>query len=87
MLYFSTFDILDIAQEGGDMAEKEKAQWYNRMKRLRVLRELTQEEAGERIGVTQGSYGRWERGEHKPIRIYQDKIAKVFKVSREKIFD
>jgi DNA-binding XRE family transcriptional regulator len=63
------------------------AHWSAKLKYLRQSCDITQEEAARKIGVTQGSYGRWERGEHKPIRPYQTLIANFYNTSREQIFD
>ena len=63
------------------------AHWSAKLKYLRQTKDITQEEAADKIGVTQGSYGRWERGEHKPIRPYQEKLASLYNTTREQIFD
>ena len=69
------------------MMEKEFTKWYDKLEFLRHLYGLTQEEIALKIGVSHTTYGRWERGQHRPIPVYQEKIADVLKTPRKDIFE
>ena len=60
--------------------------WSKKLEIRRVALDLTQEQAAETIGVPLGTYGRWERGEHKPMKIYQKLIAEVFQMNADELF-
>jgi transcriptional regulator with XRE-family HTH domain len=38
------------------------------------------------MGVSLGTYGRWERGTHKPIKIYRRTIAQAFDIEESELF-
>ena len=63
-----------------------KLKWNKRLELLRVAADLTQAQAAERIGVPLGTYGRWERGDHRPMFIHQEIIVGAFNVNIEDIF-
>src|SRR5258708_3419077 len=53
---------------------------------LREAREAlmwTMEEVAEKIGVSETSIGRWERGDKRPRRIHQRQLAELFATSSE----
>lgn len=64
----------------------EKLTWNKQLEIRRVALDLTQEGAAELIGVPLGTYGRWERGTHKPMKVYQKMIAQAFEIDEEEIF-
>lgn len=59
------------------MEDKKK---YN-LKALRALYGLTQAQAGERVGVSEDVWGRWERGKQYPDVPQIMKIEKAFNIS------
>jgi transcriptional regulator with XRE-family HTH domain len=65
---------------------KEPTLWYQKISRRRKLLDLTQEEAADAMGVSLGTYGRWERGTHKPIKIYRRTIAQAFDIEESELF-
>ena len=61
--------------------------WNKQLELRRVTLDLTQEQAAELIGVPLGTYGRWERGSHKPMKVYQKQIAQAFEIDECDIFN
>src|SRR6186997_1783165 len=51
-----------------------------RLREIREAKKLTQDEAARRIGVSELSYGNWERGKQAPTDENLKEIARVFKV-------
>ena len=64
----------------------ERIPWNKQLEIRRVALDLTQEQAAELIGVPLGTYGRWERGSHKPMKVYQKQIAQAFEINEGEIF-
>jgi len=52
-----------------------------RLKQLRELNNMSQREAAEAIGCTQGNYSRYENGEREPSTELLIKMAEAFGVS------
>ena len=65
----------------------EELTWNKKLEVRRVTLDLTQEQAAELIGVPIGTYGRWERGDHQPIKIYKKMIAAAFEIEERDIFN
>ena len=57
------------------------------IKRLRLLREITQEEFAEQVGVTRSTVARWETGEVEPDVKYLSKFAEILGVSEEELLN
>lgn len=55
---------------------------HDRIKFWRQAAGLTQEELGERIGVTQGAVSRWERGEA-PHRSRLDALIRALELTQQ----
>lgn len=55
------------------------------LKVLRVMAHLTQAEAAERVGVSQGVVSDWERGQYKPSAASVSRLAEVYGVSVREI--
>lgn len=60
--------------------------WYTRLKLLRTLKGLSQDEAAKLIGTVYRNYQRWEYGEVIPTTSSRKKIAKALGVEIEEIF-
>lgn len=52
----------------------------NRLKELRLASELTQEEFGEKVGVSKSAVSMWERGKRYPDVPKFEEIADYFNV-------
>lgn len=50
----------------------------DQLRELRALHDLTQTEAGRRIGVTDATWSRWESGTHLPTPGHIRKLAQAF---------
>ena len=61
--------------------------WTKQLELRRLTLGLTQEQAADLIGVPLGTYGRWERGSHKPMKVYQKQIAEAFEIDAGDIFN
>ena len=48
----------------------------------RITLDMTQQQVADAIGVNVSTYGRWERGENKPMRALQEKIREVLKIDQ-----
>lgn len=46
----------------------------------RITLDMTQQEVADAIGVNVSTYGRWERGENKPMRALRDKLKEVLQL-------
>ena len=55
----------------------------SRIKELRLKNGLTQNQLAELIGADSNLISRWERGKAKPISLYVQKLAQIFKTSME----
>lgn len=64
----------------------ENLTWNKQLELRRVALDLTQQQAADLIDVPQGTYGRWERGSHKPMKIYQKAIGQAFEIDETEIF-
>ncbi len=49
------------------------------IKKLRLSLNLTQENFAHMIGVTSGTFNRWENGKAKPSRLAIDKMTTIMK--------
>jgi transcriptional regulator with XRE-family HTH domain len=58
----------------------------NNLKKLRTLRNLTHEEAAERMGVSRGQFIKLERGERRLTADYIARAAQAFAVSESDVF-
>ena len=52
---------------------------------LRKIRQMTQEELADRIGVSRQAVGKWESGETEPSLDLAKKVAEVFGVSLDEL--
>jgi transcriptional regulator with XRE-family HTH domain len=59
----------------------------DRIRKYRQLADLSQEIAGEEIGMSGGNFGKIERGEIDINTDYLEKLAKLFKVPVSSFFD
>lgn len=59
----------------------------NNLRRLRAVKGMTQQELGEKIGVTGKAIGHYEKGIRQPNLELAKKIADVFETTIEEIFD
>ncbi len=57
------------------------------IKRLRLSREITQEEFAEKVGVTWSTVARWETGEVAPAIKYLPKFAEILGVSEQDLLN
>lgn len=55
------------------------------LKVLRVMANMNQAEAAERVGVSQGVVSDWERGQYKPSAASISRLAEAYGVSEAKI--
>ena len=55
------------------------------LKVLRVMANMNQAEAAERVGVSQGVVSDWERGQYKPSASSISRLAEAYGVSVRKI--
>ena len=60
--------------------------WNKKLELRRIALDLKQSEAADKIGVPTNTYGRWERGENKPMTVYRRAIAEAFEIDEEEIF-
>ena len=58
-----------------------------RMKEFRLMNGLTQDKAGERIGVSNVSIHKWESGEHMPPLSRLPRIAKAYRIEIVDLFN
>ena len=54
---------------------------------LRKMRQMTQDELAERVGVSRQAVGKWEAGETEPALGIAQKVAEVFGVSLDEMTD
>ena len=54
---------------------------------LRKMRQMTQDELAERVGVSRQAVGKWEAGETEPSLGIARKVAEVFGVSLDQLTD
>ncbi|MGZ3862630.1 MAG: helix-turn-helix domain-containing protein [Bacteroidia bacterium] len=59
----------------------------DRIRTIRTLKRLTQENVADEIGITHGAYAKIERGETDPNTNRLAEIAKVLKVDISEFFD
>jgi DNA-binding XRE family transcriptional regulator len=62
------------------------AAWNIRLKAIRVLNGLTQQEAANMIGTSRSVYQVWEKGTYIPLEINKASICRVFSVPESLIF-
>lgn len=48
------------------------------LKELRLKAGMTQEQVAKLVDVDQAAVSYWERGQHKPLRKHQKKLAKLY---------
>ncbi len=60
---------------------------YNRLKEYRAKINANQSQLGKMVGVSRQTISQIERGDYSPSVVLALKIAKVFGVSVEEIFD
>ncbi|MDP4144128.1 MAG: helix-turn-helix transcriptional regulator [Bacillota bacterium] len=68
------------------MIEVGKLAWNKKIEVLRVLNNLTQEEAAAKCNTTQKVFWSWENGKRYPRENSRLAIAKAFNVKAEDIF-
>ena len=59
-------------------------EWNRKLVAARLRLKLSRKEVANLIGVTIMTYGRWERGVSKPIRIFRNLLEIILK---DNIFD
>jgi transcriptional regulator with XRE-family HTH domain len=60
--------------------------WNKKLAIRRVALDLTQQQAADLIGVPIGTYGRWERGSHAPMKVYKVLISQAFQIDEAELF-
>lgn len=65
----------------------EQLSWNEKIKVLRVIRGLSQEEAAKQCMTDQKAWWNWESGKNYPSKIYRHTIARVLGVTVEDIFN
>lgn len=68
------------------MSPKDEARLHNTLKVHRAMRDWTQAELAERVGVTRKSINAIERGHFVPSTVLALKLADLFDVSVETLF-
>jgi transcriptional regulator with XRE-family HTH domain len=63
------------------------ATWNQRIKIIRIARNLTQKQAAEGIGTDIRIYQNWEKGRFKPRRLSRKAVANFFNLSENEIFN
>jgi transcriptional regulator with XRE-family HTH domain len=58
-----------------------------RLRELRELQGLSQEDAARKVGITQRQWQRWESGESMPYPRSLDMVASAFEISVAEFFD
>ena len=76
--------IIRVTKKGGEEMEIKEA---NNLRRLRAVKGMTQQELGEKIGVTGKAIRHYEKGIRQPNLELAKKIADVFETTIEEIFD
>ena len=61
------------------MSERNKPVPNLRLRQIRMHQNLSQAEVAEKIGASNPSVGRWERGETYPDPIYRQRLCQLFK--------
>ncbi len=64
-----------------------KAPWFTKLAILRILNDWTMKEAAERVCVQSRVYQNWECGRFKPRYFNQVRLANVYGVPQEEIFN
>ena len=59
---------------------------YNRLKELRARKNINQQELGKLVGASRQTISLIERGDYSPSVTLAIKIAKVFEVTVEEVF-
>lgn len=54
-----------------------------KIKELRHMLGRTQEGMAEIIGTSKVTWGRWERGEHPPLKIFCEKLEKLWAFAKK----
>ena len=67
-------------------AEYEKLPWNEKLKILRTLKKMSQNEAAERCCTTQKIYWSWESGKSFPRKNSRRAIASAFQVKEAHLF-
>lgn len=60
---------------------------YNKLKELRARKNINQQELGALVGASRQTISLIERGDYSPSVTLAMKIAKVFEVSVEEVFE
>ena len=68
------------------MSPKDDIRLHNTLKVQRAMRDWTQAELAERVGVTRKSINAIERGHFVPSTVLALKLAELFDVSVEELF-
>ena len=50
------------------------------MKRYRITHGLSQEKFSKLLGVDETTVAKWERGDHKPLKILREKVLNILKL-------
>lgn len=59
----------------------------NTLKVLRAKKDVSQQELGEKLGVSQNTVSSWEKGYTKPSTKNMLKIADFFEISLSEVYD
>jgi transcriptional regulator with XRE-family HTH domain len=62
------------------------AAWYEKIRALRAIKGISQDQAAENCGTCKRIYWNWENGTHYPSKRNQKAIATGFGVVEEDIF-
>lgn len=62
------------------------APWNVKIRTIRALKGLTQEQAAELCGTSKKIFNNWELARFKPLKIFRTAISKAFEVSEDEIF-
>lgn len=61
--------------------------WFEKIKKLRIDKNVTQKQLGEMFGVDRATIANWEMGRRKPSTDVMKKLAEYFGVSLDYIYD
>lgn len=62
-------------------------QIYQNLQKLRKINKLTQQEVAEYLEIKPNTYGAWEANKTSPSAYYLPKLAKLFKVTINDLFE
>ena len=84
---FLLSEYLEISKEAYLKLKEEKKNLFSvRLKELRLKKRLTQTELGEKVGVKQSTFTKWENGKREPSFENLFKLADLLEVSLDSLF-